>query len=156
MTAEHDKLLAAVLAAAPEATARGNADSPAVTVPAAALPDVLRRLRDDAAFSFDMLQSHTAVDWIQNGTLELFYILYSLRHGSRLLVTVVVPRDGAEVPTVSGLFRIAEWQEREVFDMFGVRYAGHPDLRRLLLEDSWQGHPLRKDYQDEHILRRAP
>jgi NADH-quinone oxidoreductase subunit C len=68
------------------------------------------------------------------------------------MVSVSVPRANPVAPTVSTIWEIAQWQEREVYDLFGVRYEGHPDLRRLFLDDNWQGHPLRKDYQDDDML----
>jgi len=84
----------------------------------------------------------------RQGHFECLYNLYSTTHGHRLLVSVSVPRDNPVLPSVASLWAIAEWQEREVFDLMGVLYEGHPDLRRLFLEDDWQGHPLRKDYHN--------
>ena len=84
----------------------------------------------------------------EQGHFECIYNLYSTTHGHRLLVSVSVPRDNPVVPSVASLWAIAEWQEREVFDLMGVLYDGHPDLRRLFLEDDWQGYPLRKDYHN--------
>lgn len=126
----------------------------AVSAPREALLDLLRWLRDDARLHFDFLQTHTAVDWPDRDCLELVYVLYSTEHGHQLIVRAEIPRSNPVAPTVSELWPIAHWQEREVYDMFGVLYDGHPDLRRLFLEDDWQGFPLRKDYQDEHMLER--
>ena len=147
-------IVQAVLALAPGASVRDKADRPAVTVAPAALPDLLARLKADERLAFGMLLDHTAVDWIERGKIELVYQLYSLRHGHFLAVTAEVPRDEPTAPSVSGVHRVAEWQEREVYDMFGVLYEGHPDLRRLLLDDAWVGHPLRKDYRDDHMIER--
>ena len=160
-------LVQAVAALEPGAEPRDGANLPAVKVGAERLLALMKHLRDDPALSFDMLVDHTAVDWIdpkpevepqidtdghglvpRPGHFECLYNLYSTTHGHRLLVSVSVPRYNPVVPSVAGLWAIAEWQEREVFDLMGVLYAGHPDLRRLFLEDDWQGYPLRKDYRD--------
>ena len=68
------------------------------------------------------------------------------------MISASVPRDNPVLPTVCGVWPIAQWQEREVYDLFGILYEGHPDLRRLFLEDDWVGFPLRKDYKDDHLL----
>lgn len=125
---------------------------PAVRVPAEKLLETMRRLRDDAALAFDQLLTHTAVDWPDQGEFELVYILFSITHGHTLMVSTRVPRANPVTPTVSGLWAIAEWQEREAYDLLGILYDGHADLRRLFLEDDWVGHPLRKDYQDDFML----
>jgi NADH-quinone oxidoreductase subunit C len=148
-------LAQAVLALCPGAVVREKTDRPGVAVEPAALPEALAKLKADERLAFDMLCDHTAIDWIERGRIELVYQLFSLRHGHTLTVTAEVPREEPVAPSVSGVHRIAEWQEREVYDMFGVRYEKHPDLRRLLLDDEWVGHPLRKDYRDDHIIERA-
>jgi len=150
-----ESLQRAVLALFPGATAREKTDRPSLAVAASSVPDLLTRLKADEQLAFDVLLDHTAVDWIERGRIELFYQLYSLKHGHYLTVAAEVPREEPVAFSVSGIHRIAEWQEREVYDMFGVLYEGHPDLRRLLLEDSWIGHPLRKDYHDDHIIERS-
>ncbi|OFZ53710.1 MAG: hypothetical protein A2428_05895 [Bdellovibrionales bacterium RIFOXYC1_FULL_54_43] len=147
-------LLTAVAAAEPNAKPREKADRAAVQVPVGNLSALMKRLRNDSTFAFDMLCDHTAVDWSEQGTFELVYQLYSTVHGHYLMVTTSVPRVSPIVPTVREFWRIAEFQEREVYDMFGVLYDGHPDLRRLFLEDDWKGFPLRKDYTDDFMLER--
>jgi NADH-quinone oxidoreductase subunit C len=149
-------LLTAVLALAPGLGSREKCDRPTVTVAPEGLIALLGALRDDERFFFDVLFDHTAVDWVKDNRFELIYQLYSLKHGHYLSVSCSVPRDNPVVPTAMKLWRIAEWQEREVYDLFGVLYDGHSDLRRLLLEDEWQGHPLRKDYSDPNMLERTP
>ena len=138
----------------PDIKPREKADRAAVALPAERLASIMRHLRDRPEFAFDMLEFHTAIDWLAENRFELVYNLYSMKHRHCLLVTTSVPRENAEVETVSDIWRAAEWQEREVYDMFGVLYDGHPDLRRLLLDDEWSGHPLRKDYVDDFILKR--
>jgi NADH-quinone oxidoreductase subunit C len=123
------------------------------------LVEVLRHCRDLPALAFDMLTDLTAVDYLkfpgrQDGPrFEVVYHLYSLAHNHRLRVKVSVEEDDAVVPTAVPLWPIANWLEREVWDMFGIRFDGHPDLRRLLMYEEFVGHPLRKDYP---INRRQP
>jgi NADH-quinone oxidoreductase subunit C len=125
----------------------------------AVLLDALRRCRDEGALAFDMLMDLTAVDFLaypgrEDGPrFEVVYHLYSVHHNHRLRLKVRVEEDDPVVPTASGLWPIANWFEREVWDMFGIRFADHPDLRRLLLYEEFVGHPLRKDYP---VNRRQP
>jgi len=103
-------------------------------------------LRDGTGAAFDFCSDVTASDWpVRPQRFDLVYMLYSTQHCHRIRVKTRVA-DGEAVPTVSGIWPAAGWLEREVFDMFGVRFAGHPDLRRILMPDDWQGHPQRKDY----------
>ena len=148
------ELLAAVLALAPELKPREKTDRPAVTVPVEHLHFVMLQIRDQEPLKFDMLSCFTAIDWLKDGKIELVYQLYSTAHKHYLMIGVLLDRQNAVAPSVSSLWEIAEWQERELFDLFGVRFTDHPDLRRLLLEDDWQGHPLRKDYVDDFMLER--
>lgn len=117
-----------------------------VIVPADRLVEVCEWLRDAPEARFDFCSDVTATDWPARAErFDLVYQLYStgLRHRVRVKTRA---RDGASVPTVTGVWPAAGWLEREVFDMFGVRFAGHRDLRRILMPDDWQGHPQRKDY----------
>jgi NADH-quinone oxidoreductase subunit C len=123
------------------------------------LVEMLRHCREAPALAFDMLTDLTAVDYLtfpgrEDGPrFEVVYHLYSLALNHRLRVKVRVEEDDAVVPTAVPLWPIANWLEREVWDMFGIRFDGHPDLRRLLLYEEFVGHPLRKDYP---INRRQP
>jgi NADH-quinone oxidoreductase subunit C len=117
-----------------------------------AILDVLGFCRDDPALGFDVLVDLTAVDYLKypgrefGSRFEVVYHLYSLSHNHRLRLKVKVEEDDARVPSAVPLWPIANWFEREVWDMFGIRFDGHPDLRRLLMYEEFQGHPLRKDY----------
>jgi NADH-quinone oxidoreductase subunit C len=123
-------------------------------VDAAQLLAVMGFLRDDDETAFDMLMDVTAVDYLgREPRFEVVYHLYSLRRRHRLRVKSPIPEERAEVPSLCGLWPSANWMEREVWDMYGIRFAGHPDLRRILLYEEFQGHPLRKDYPKE---RRQP
>jgi NADH-quinone oxidoreductase subunit C len=110
------------------------------------LLDVLRALRDDPGTAFDVCSDVTAVDWPPRpARFDVVYCLYSTRDRRRVRLKVRAA-EGETVPSITSLWPAANWLEREVFDMFGVRFEGHPDLRRILMPDEWQGHPQRKDY----------
>lgn len=146
------EILREIIGLEPDAQARADASHPALTVPVDKVHECLKRLRDDARFQFDLLLDHTAIDWPEEQRFELLYLLYSTTGGRYLMIFTSIPRDNPVAPTVSDLWLGAEWQEREVFDMFGIKYDNHPDLRRVFLEDEWEGYPLRKDYQDDYML----
>ncbi|MFY9725006.1 MAG: NADH-quinone oxidoreductase subunit C [Bryobacteraceae bacterium] len=114
-----------------------------VVKPESAVP-VLEYLKLEA--DFDYLVDITAVDWPKRAErFDLVYIVYSFPHNQRIRIKTQIP-DGFEPRTAIGVHLTANWLEREVFDMFGIRFAGHPDLRRILMPEDWRGHPLRKDY----------
>ena len=125
----------------------------------AAVVDALRFCRDEPELAFDMLTDLTAADYLKfpgredGPRFEVVYQLYSLPHNHRVRLKVRVDEDDARVPTAVPIWPIANWLEREVWDMFGVRFEGHPDLRRLLMYEEFVGHALRKDYP---INRRQP
>jgi NADH/F420H2 dehydrogenase subunit C len=106
-------------------------------------------LRD---LGFDRLGMVTAVDWSEE--FELVYRVQSREMRAGIFLKTRVPRTDPVIPSVNDLWDAANWQEREVYDMFGIVFEGHPDLRRILLTDDWFGHPLRKDYENPAIIRR--
>jgi NADH-quinone oxidoreductase subunit C len=108
--------------------------------------------RDLKELGFDRLGMVTAVDY--GAEFELVYRLQSRGMRAGIFVKTRVPRDEPVVDSLVDLWAAADWQEREVFDMFGIRFTGHPDLRRILLTDDWVGYPLRKDYENPTIIRR--
>jgi NADH-quinone oxidoreductase subunit C len=115
-----------------------------VFVQPAGIVEVCRALKDD--LGFDMAPYVTAVDYLgQTPRFEVVYNLYSTKKNVRVRLRVKVG-EGEEVPSVASVWRGADWFERYCFDMYGIRFAGHPDLRRILLYDEFVGHPLRKDY----------
>ncbi|MBC8151965.1 MAG: NADH-quinone oxidoreductase subunit C [Bacteroidetes bacterium] len=126
-----------------------NGPQPYLTVPTDRLVEVCQFLRDDERLFFDLLACITAID---NGpdanTMDVFYNLTSIPYERNLGLKVVVPRDKPVLPSVSGVWRTADWHEREAFDLVGIEFANHPDLRRILLPTDWVGHPLRVDYQE--------
>lgn len=116
--------------------------------------DVCRYCRDE--LGYDFLSDVTAVDWLdRTPRFDVVYNLTSLKYWNRLRLKVLVD-DGEAVPTVIPVWGAANWGEREVWDMFGVEFAGHPDLRRLLLPEGWIGHPLRKDFRQTQIALPRP
>jgi NADH/F420H2 dehydrogenase subunit C len=118
---------------------------------------VCRCLKESERFGIDYVADLTAVDYPPE-RIEVVYHLYSMakRHGP-VTLKVKVPRDNPVVPSVTPLWRGAEFQEREVYDLYGVRFEGHPDLRRILMWEGFEGHPMRKDYvvEDQNVLEGA-
>lgn len=118
--------------------------------------DVARALRDDPDLRFDYLQNVTAVDWPKRNVIELVYHLFSYAHLHSLAVKADLPRDNPLIPSVTDLWPSADWNEREQFDLLGVGFSNHPDLRRLLMPDDWVGYPMRKDYKEAADYRGMP
>lgn len=161
MTAEELQALRARLEAAlPIGAIQEAQESGALVLSPEALLAAGRFLRDEEGF--DYLSNVSGVDWPDQGQLEVVYHLYALRRGERMLTTgqpdgplgpvvlkVRAPREEAVVPSVADLWPSALLQEREVYDLFGIRFAGHPNLKRIYLWDEYTDHPLRKDYVPE-------
>jgi NADH-quinone oxidoreductase subunit C len=103
-------------------------------------------LRDAPELRFDCLSNLTGVDYPGKGQIQIVYNLMSYSLGHELTLKVNVDRERPAVPTVQGVWPAANWLEREAYDLLGIDFIGHPDLRRILLPDDWIGHPLRKDY----------
>jgi len=138
---------------------------PSVTVEPADFIEVCRFLHDDSRLRFELLNCISGVDYFEPDPkkapkagfephIEVVYHLSSFTHRHRLVVKIVLPRwkdnkpgEIPEVPSVTPLWRTADWHEREVYDLSGVWFSGHPELRRILLSEDWVGHPLRKDYE---------
>jgi len=148
---------------------------PVADIAAASILDACLFLRDDERCAFNSMMYLSGVDWdgyddtgkgksinilgytelgepetsdhVAEGDFAVVYNLFSHSRKHKFTLRVRVPRAVASVPTVSSVWETANWHEREAWDLVGIRFAGHPDLRRMLLEESWVGHPLRKDYQ---------
>jgi NADH-quinone oxidoreductase subunit C len=127
---------------------------PAMEVPAAYIAIVCQLLHTDENFYFDYLACITALDnGPEVGSLELIYNLYSIPYNRQLMIQVKLPRNLPNqplpsIPTISHIWQTANWHEREAYDLVGVHFTGHPDLRRILLPNDWEGYPLRKDYMN--------
>jgi len=107
---------------------------------------VAKTLRDDKSLDYKLLCDLTCVDRPETAKrFNVVYNLYSVTRNKRIFLRVRVA-EGEAVPTLSGVYPSANWAEREVYDLFGVIFEGHPDLRRIVLPDEWEGYPLRKDY----------
>ena len=126
-----------------------------IYVPRDAVPAVARALHDTPQLAFTFLAELTAVDfWPAEPRFELVYILVSMANRARLRVKVRLNAEDARVGTVTGVWPAANWLEREVWDLFGIVFDGHPDPRRLLMPEDWDGFPLRKDYPVQ--IRKTP
>lgn len=131
-----------------------SVDMPTIYVPAASLVDTCRALRDSQSLRFELLVDVIGVDYLpREPRYEVVYHLVSIPFTRRLRLKVRVPNGGA-VPSVQGIWPAANWHEREVWDMFGIFIEGHPDLRRILMPEDWEGHPQRKDYPVQ--IRKTP
>jgi NADH-quinone oxidoreductase subunit C len=142
-------ILSALNEAAPEAGCEiaPSFDMPTLYVPRASLVVPCTALRDTQGLHFRFLSDVTAVDWWPaEPRFEVVYHLASFDERQRLRLKVRLAGDEAHLPTVSGIWPAAGWLEREVWDLFGIVFDGHADLRRLLMPEDWEGHPLRKDY----------
>ena len=145
-----ETLVATLQAAVPDAQIEGAPTvDPQTTIYVSRddVPALARTLRDRPELAFDFLAELTAVDfWPKEPRYEVVYMLVSLANRLRLRMKVRLPADDPHVATVSGIWPAANWLEREVWDLYGIAFDGHPDPRRLLMPEDWQGYPLRKDY----------
>ena len=117
---------------------------PWMVVEPAAIVEVGGFLKDDPETAMDCLSNQSGVDY--KDRIEVVYHLFSYRHRHNAILKVKLPRGNPSVPTLEGLWKSANWMEREIFDLLGVNFEGHSDLRRLLMPEDWPGHPLRKDF----------
>ena len=139
-TAIADKFGPKILASLPEDK------HPRVHVDAQNWRELAEFLLREPALRLDWLANLSGVDYVADEKMCVVYDLFSFEHRHVFAVKVYTPREGASVPSVADLWRAADWHEREAFDMFGIDFPGHPDLRRILCADDWEGFPLLKDY----------
>ena len=118
--------------------------APTFRVPADDLVDLCRWLRDNPEYDMSSLSFVSAIDWPDR--FEVVYHLVSLARAHSVTLKVPVPKDDARVPSVVAIWQGADWHERETYDLFGITFEGHPNLRRIMMSADWKGYPLRKDY----------
>jgi len=124
----------------------GQGGDASATVPADRILEIANFCKTDPSLAFDCLSNLSGVDYPKRNVIQVVYHLFSYAHRHRFVLKVDAVRDNPVVQSVAGVWSHAEWQEREVFDLLGVDFTGHPDLRRLLMPEDWPGHPLRKDF----------
>ena len=122
-------------------------------LPAENYTDVVQFLKEDEKLGLDLLLHLSAIDW--NDHFDILVHLLSTRDGHKLFLRCRVEKEAAEIETISAIYRGAEWHEREVYDLFGIRFSNHPDMRRIFLKNDFPGHPLCKDFEDpERVVKR--
>ncbi len=145
---DNESLKEKILSIVPEASPEENQQFLTLLVPPARLRELAGRLKSDENLAFDFLFCLTGVDYGKE--LGVVYHLSSTAHRHEIELKVKTSdRENPELDTVSDLWRTAEFLEREVFDLLGIRFKGHPDLRKIFLDENWVGFPLRKDYSDD-------
>jgi len=152
---QYDEIVTLVHSVAAGEIKTDEASSPkAIIVSPSDLHKVCLKLLNDPSVYFDMLSCITAIDnGPAAGTMELIYNLYSIPFNHQVALKIFIPRENPEADTVSDIWKTANWHEREAFDMFGIKFNGHPDLRRILMPADWNGYPLRKDYEQQEYYR---
>ena len=128
--------------------------NPWSTVESSAVLEISRFLRDDSRLGMDHLELLGGADYKEH--LEVVYVVFSMKHRHRYTIKCRLPREAPSVPSVESVWSVANWHEREAYDMFGIVFEGHSDLRRLLCPDDWEGYPLRKDYVFPKTYRDMP
>ena len=131
-----------------------NATPQGIVVPAESLVEVMGFLHANDQLYFDMLSCITGLDnGPETGTMEMIYNLYSIPNDLHLMIKVMLDREKPVVDSLVEIWKTADWQEREVYDMYGIHFNNHPDLRRILMPADWEGFPLRKDYEEQTYYR---
>ena len=131
-----------------------NAHPLTMAVDAKDIIKVCSTLHQNPSTYFDMLSCVTGIDnGVEAKTMEVVYNLYSIPFHTSLMLKCVLPRENPEIESVCNIWKSANWMEREVFDMFGIQFKNHPDLRRILMPADWKGYPLKKDYKHEEHYR---
>lgn len=113
---------------------------------------IVSLLKEDPELSFDFLICCFAVDYLK--FLEMIYVLHSYAKNHQIILRTKIDRKKPRIASISDIYPTANWHERESYDLFGVAFSDHPDLRRLLLPDDWEGHPMLKGYTHENLIRR--
>jgi NADH-quinone oxidoreductase subunit C len=136
------------------ATVDSNTSPPCVIIDSDKLVKTCTELHQNSSVFFDMLSCVTGLDnGSDSNTMEVIYQLYSIPFNASLMLKVILPRENPEIDSLCNVWKSANWMEREVYDMFGIKFKNHPDLRRILMPNDWEGYPLRKDYQHQDLYR---
>ena len=145
---DNEKLKESIRSLVPEVKLEENKQFPTFLVPAEKFQDLAMTLSQNEEMAFDYLFCLTGVDL--NNEFLVVYHLESTRHKHSIVLKVKTSdRENPSFPTISDIWKSAEFYEREVFDLFGIRFENHPDMRRIFLDENWKGYPFRKDYIDE-------
>lgn len=148
------KVIDIIKTISPNVTTDEKSSPKAIIIPATDLIKVCTSLHQNPETYFDMLSCLTGIDnGVQANTMEVVYNLYSIPFDMHVMLKVVLPRENPVIDSVTSIWRTADWHEREAFDMFGIKFTGHSDLRRILLPADWEGYPLRKDYAHQQYYR---
>ena len=130
------------------------AGDPSIQIAPTAIADVCQYLAETDTLTFDSLMCLSGVDLgAKEEELSVVYHLYAMQHRHSLVLKTSVPKTDAQLPSVSHIWKTADWHERETYDLYGILFEGHTDLRRILLPDDWEGYPLRKDYEEPDFYR---
>lgn len=131
-----------------------NASPKAIIIDAKDLVDLMSFLQSDDQLYFDSLSCITGLDnGPEENSMEVIYNLYSIPYNHHLMVKVKLERENPSIESLTRLWKTADWHEREAYDLCGIHFNNHPDLRRILLPADWEGHPLKKDYQEQEYYR---
>ena len=134
--------------------------NPYVYVHPEAVAEVCLFMKEHSSLAFDSLMCLSGVDYKgskgEEDRLEVVYHLFSMQHRHKFVLKIQLPRENPSVPTVENVWAIANWHEREAYDMFGIQFRGHSDFRRILCPDDWEGYPLRKDYEQPETYLGMP
>jgi NADH-quinone oxidoreductase subunit C len=149
-----------ILSIVKEGCAHGDAVADTTSTPGSIkissedLKQVCAKLFNHESTYFDMLSCITGIDnGPETNTMEIVYNLYSIPFNHHVALKVILPRENPAIDSVIEIWKTANWHERELFDMYGIKVNGHPDLRRILMPADWEGHPLRKDYKQQEYYR---
>jgi len=143
------EILEAIKTRFPEAVVDAKVEGvidPWIQIAPQMIGEVAKFLRDDEQSAFDLLMLLSGIDYT-GGRLGVVYHLNSTKRGHKIVLKVDVPAENPHCRSVEAVWKTANWHEREAFDMYGIVFDGHPDLRRILMPEDWEGFPLRKDYQ---------
>jgi len=135
---------------------QGDIGDPWLLLPAGQIREIAKFLRDDEELRFNVLMCLSGVHYEKKEELGVAYHLHSTEKSHKISLKVRVPESEPNVPSVESIWKTADWHEREAFDMVGVRFLDHPNHKRILCPDDWEGHPLRKDYVQQEFYQGIP